>query len=279
MAILENRAKTYNNFKDFNSFYIFILKRFFIVIFIIIALKLLYFSAPKRFSEITLEIAGHLISTTLVVYESVVEKAQFITEKLVFLKNLETENIELKLEIAKLRTLQSKIDLITSENSALRKLLSVVPDNQSKYIRARLLSVSSNPFNKSAIVGAGTKNGIEINQIVTNHQGLIGRIVEVSDNYAKIMLITDANSRIPIITTSSRVRGILAGDSNKANIIYLEQGHKLQKGEQVVTSGDGKIYPPNILVGNILALNKLAVVEPVVDLQNADFVNILYNGN
>ena len=142
------------------------------------------------------------------------------------------------------------------------------------------MAVSLNPFSKTALLSAGTKNGVEIDQIVTNSEGLVGRVVQVSNNYSKIILVDDINSRIPITTTFSREKGIISGGENGGKILYLPKTHLVQKGEKVITSGYGSIYPYGITVGYIKKVtDEKVLVDLVTDLSKTQFVRILTSSN
>jgi len=275
MAILTNRVKSTNYPLEFIKFILLILKRFLVLIFIVLSLYSLYFSNPQVKNNLSLEISGRFVATGLIAYENVLNYINFAIKKLVYLRDLEIENTELKIEVVKLKELQSNYHSLKTENIALKNLLQFVEKNEHKIITTKLLSVSLNPFSKSAVIGAGTKQGAEIDQMVVNHEGLVGRIIEVSNNYSKVMLIGDFSSRIPIVTSLSRERGILGGNSGKIQIMYLKDNHSVKKGEKVITSGDGKVYPEGIVVGEVVAATKeYVLVEPVVDLSNTDFVSI-----
>jgi rod shape-determining protein MreC len=275
MAILTNRIKNANSLFEFPKFFLYLLKRFLSVIFILFLLNLLYFSKVQTINKISLEIVGNCITPGLMVYEKLFKYANFFTSKLVYLRDLEIENIELKIEIAKLKELQNNYNIIKNENEALKKLLRVTEQSQGDFITAKLLSVSLNSFGNIAMVGAGTNQAVEINQIVLNNEGLIGRVIETSSNYSKIMLIGDINSRIPVITSLSRERGVLVGSNGKLQIMYLQENHSVTKGERVLTSGDGKIYPEGISVAEVISVSKDHIsLEPIAKLHNSDFVNI-----
>lgn len=276
MAIIENRTKTTSHLLEFVRFSIFTIKRFFVLAFIILSFNFLYFAAPQKLSNITLEIAGRFISTGLAVYDGALHKINALTAKFIYFSNLEAENVELKLEISRLKTLLNDAKLIKAENAALKNFLTVIPESNHQYLITRVLSVSLTPYSKTAIIAAGTRHDIAIDQIVTNHQGLIGRVIEVSDNYSKVMLVNDLNSRIPVISLASRERGIIAGNNQQTKMIYLPENHLLQEGEIIITSGDGKIYPYGVAVARVTAINKEGdvLVEPIADLQKTDFVMV-----
>ncbi|WP_341753643.1 rod shape-determining protein MreC [Candidatus Tisiphia endosymbiont of Dioctria rufipes] len=275
MALLANRIKRSSKIVEFARFILVTLRRVFVLFFVIASLYL-FIAAPKRFSSISLEVVGHVIFGGLLIHENIFKQINLITQNFIYLRDLARENIELQLEVARLRNLQNNIYLIQSENKELKKLLSVVEEEQYNYVSAKLLSVSLNPFSKTALVSAGVRHGVEVDQIVTNSEGLFGRVIQVSNNYSKIILVNDVNSRIPITTVSSKEKGIMSGYENGSKILYLPKTHLVQKGEKVITSGYGNIYPYGITVGYVKKANaENVLVKPVVDLSKTEFVSIL----
>ena len=89
------------------------------------------------------------------------------------------------------------------------------------------------------------------------------------------MLLNDPNSRVPVITSTSRERGILAKQGDNMLLIYLSEDHKVEIGELIYTSGDGKIYPYGLLVGKIYKIDNDGIfVKLSANLNNLDFVTV-----
>lgn len=278
MPILANRKSKINNGITARKF-IKILKIFFkkysLILLITFSLHLLYSSSKLNFSSTCLEIAGYFLSKGLSNYKRLLLHISLIKDKLYCLQDLKKENLNLRMQILTLEREKEYFKLLKYENDTLKKLLKLVENNSNKYITAKLLNISFNPFNKAALIDAGFKDGIKKDQVVTNEQGLIGRVIEVSNHYSKVMLINDCNSRVPVITQSSYERGILIGNGNTIVINYLREGHNILEGEQVITSGDGDLYPKGIIVGKVSYIDRtssLAILTPSVDFYKIDFV-------
>lgn len=276
MAIIANRIKNYNSVLGLTKFIFVNLKHLSILFFIIISICL-FIVSPQKISAIFLEITGDFVYVVAKMHGNIFKKINLISQNFVYFKNLAKENAELQIKLEQLQHLQSDIYSLQTENIELKKLLSIVEvEEPYKRISAKLLSVSLNPFSKTAIVSAGTKQGVAVDLIVTNSEGLVGRIIQVSENYSKIILVEDVNSRIPITTTSSKEKGIMSNDEDGSKILYLPKTHLVQKGEKIVTSGYGNIYPYGITVGYVQKVNEeTVVVQPVVDLSKTEFVNII----
>lgn len=276
MAILANRVKNSSSSLELVRTILVTLKRFFVIFFLGVSLYL-FLVSPKKISNISIEITGSVLSAGLVFYENIFESVNSIKQKFVYFQDLEKRNIELELEVARLKHLQSEVESVRAENIALKDLLTVTEEEEFKYVTAKLLSVSFSPFSKTALISAGRKRGVEPDQIVTtNSQGLVGKVIEVSNNYAKVMLISDVNSRIPIKTSVSREQGILAGNNNNSKILYLPNNYLVQKNEEIITSGHGSTYPAGILVGYVTKVTENDVIVNIAaDLSKTEFVQVL----
>ena len=81
-------------------------------------------------------------------------------------------------------------------------------------------------------------------------KGLIGRVTEVGSRSARVLLLTDIHSKIPVITALSRHRAIMAGkNQHDPQLLYLSKDAKLIENEEIVTTGDGNLFPPNLPIG------------------------------
>jgi rod shape-determining protein MreC len=216
-----------------------------------------------------------MISLGSLVSDSVVENIKLLNDRLSYFKNLEAENIKLKLQLSKIPNLDRVTNNILSENKELRKLLKVTDNLECDYIASRLVGISVTAFSSSAIIETGDKDGVKIDDLVINQDGLIGKIINISSNYSSIMLLNDPNSRVPVVTSSSRERGILAKQGDNMLLIYLPEEHSIQEGELLYTSGDGKIYPYGLLVGKVNKVTDDGVfVELSINLNTVEFVSV-----
>jgi rod shape-determining protein MreC len=274
VAILANRVKIRNNLIELSKFTIFSIRKFFTLILILIACYLLYFSSPYV-SRTLLEVTGRVLSAGSLVYQETIQISKRVYGRLSYFKNLEAENLRLKMELASLEAVKQQVAQEHLENVELKKILNVTQEIKYDFITAKVIGTALTPFSNSATIRAGEKDGVAVNDIVRGRDGLIGRVVEVSDNYSTVMLFSDHNSRIPVITENSKNRGILTRQGEHLRIIYLQENHNMQIGERVYTSGDGQIYPRGIAVATIKSLaNDSAVVESIENIENTDFVVI-----
>ncbi|MDX2083604.1 MAG: rod shape-determining protein MreC [Rickettsiales bacterium] len=187
------------------------------------------------------------------------------------------ENQILKEENEKLRDFYIKSLNVNRENKELKDTLRFVTTKSSSYKVARISGRTHQIFNQALFIDAGKNRGIKEGSIVTGNHGVIGRIAQVGDNQSRLILVTDANSRIPVLASKARVRGILAGNnSSKMEILYLQKNHNIRRGDWIFTSGDGDTLPPGLLIGVVRKVgNSYAEVVMTENINNTDIVTIL----
>lgn len=251
MAILANRVKIRNNLFDLINFIFFTFKKLATLLLTLLTCFVIYFPSSNIISGYVLEFDGQILSVGTGIYRTVARNIDWISDKFSYFQDLKTENLKLKLEIARLQSVDHQSQMLKGENASLRDMLKVPQSTVPNFVTARVLGVSVNPLSSGAIIEAGKNHGVQIDNIVINQDGLVGRVVNVSDNFANIMLVSDHNSRIPVITSLSHTRGILTAHGDSLKLIYLPDNHSIQVGEKIYTSGDGKIYPHGLLVGEV----------------------------
>jgi rod shape-determining protein MreC len=190
------------------------------------------------------------------------------------------ENERLRQENEKLLRWQRAALNLASENTKLRDLLKLTPEPAISYVTARVIANSGGAYARSLMVNAGRESGVGRGQAAVTGDGLIGRVVEVGSRAARILLITDLNSRVPVIVEGSRQRAVLAGDnSERPSLLYLEPGPAARIGDRVVTSGQGGVFPPGLPVGAVAGLDgNMSRVEPYAELSRVDYVRIVDYG-
>lgn len=187
------------------------------------------------------------------------------------------QNARLKEENARLLKWQAVAQQLARENESLRSMLNVVPEPRATYVTARVIGDSGGPFVRTALVNAGTRNGVQKGQAVVNGEGLVGRIVEAGEHSARVLLLNDLNSRVPVLLESSHERAILSGDNtSQPKLEFLAVDAPIKVGDRVVTSGEGGFFPPGLPVGIVSAANEDgATIQPFADSDRLEFVSVL----
>lgn len=193
------------------------------------------------------------------------------------LANIHAENDRLRRENARLLAWQETSRRLMAQNQALMSLLDYKPDPNAKYIAARVIGDAGGAFVRSMLINAGRRDNLAKGQAAMTGQGLAGRVTAVGLRSARILLITDINSRVPVIVQASRDRAILAGDNSQLpRLVFLPSNASVNSGDIVVTSGHGGIFPAALPVGRIIRSDDGVVrVNPFVQFEKLEFVRVI----
>jgi rod shape-determining protein MreC len=164
------------------------------------------------------------------------------------------ENLRLKEENARLRQWQNAALVLDDRLKRYQLLLNAVPDPSLSSVTARVIGRASRPFLDTMILDAGKSQNVKPGEAVVDARGMIGRIFLAGDRTSWVLLLTDLNSRIPVMIQPGNIQAIMAGDNSPTPTLdTLAQTAQLKAGDQVVTSGDGGLIPPGLPVGVIVA--------------------------
>ena len=187
------------------------------------------------------------------------------------------ENIQLKEELFKLQNYYLTSLAIHQENKELRSALNFVKSKTENYKIARVIGMSHQAFDQKLLIDSGKSRDIKEGQIIAGNRGVIGRVSEVFEDKSRILLLTDSSSRIPIIASRARNRGILAGNnSGLMEILDLPKNHQINIGDKIFTSSDGDAVPPGLLIGVVRKIDKNSVyVSGIEDINSLNIVTII----
>jgi rod shape-determining protein MreC len=190
--------------------------------------------------------------------------------------NLYKINEKNKSELAALRSKDLLNDFIILENTRLKK---VVDDYlvKSDTIIAKVLSDKGSPFLRSIIINKGSKNKINLGMVVMDGEYLVGKVVEVNYLSSRVLLLSDLNSKIPVIVEPNEVFSILSGTGKEDGIIqYSKKYEDIKDNSIIYTSGAGSLFKAGIPVGKIKNdhLNKEKNVEFFSDFSQLRFVKV-----
>jgi rod shape-determining protein MreC len=214
-----------------------------------------------------------VLSRPMTAIENLAERAQVTF-------NIYQDNIRLTAENKKLLHWQQAALTLAAENAGLRDLLKLAPEAAISYVSARVIANSGGAYLRNLTVNAGSESGVTRGQAAVTGEGLVGRVYEVGVRAARILLITDLNSRVPVIVERSRQRAILAGDnSQRLSLWYLDPAAPVRIGDRIITSGKGGVFPAGLPVGLVNAIDTgIPRVEPYVRLSQVEYVRIVDYG-
>jgi rod shape-determining protein MreC len=187
------------------------------------------------------------------------------------------ENQRLRLENDRLLHWQEVARQLERDNAHYRRLLNVRSHSSIRYVTARVVAETGGPFVKTLVLAAGDKDGVEPQQAVLGARGLVGRVTEAGAEASRILLITDLNSRVPVLIEESKRRAILAGDnSGHPRLMFMEAEAEIRPGDRIVTSGHGGVFPPGLPIGVVAQSGDGVLrVRPFVEWSRLETVSVL----
>ncbi len=191
------------------------------------------------------------------------------------LVSLVGENAALRAENEHLRQWQAVALALEAENATLRANLHWIPDPAAAYVTARVVADAGGVYAHSVLLAVGPRHGITKGQVALDDRGLVGRITETGSRSARVMLITDLNSRIPVTLEHSRARAILAGTNGTLpRLLFWPEDTPPEEDELVVTSAEANAFPAGLPVGHVHYVGAAPMVVPAARLTRLDMVRV-----
>lgn len=190
---------------------------------------------------------------------------------------LAAQNQDLRRELQQMKAWREAALQLEQENAKLLGLNNVSLDPKLTYVTGVVITDSGSPFRQSVLVNVGARDGIVDGWPTMDGIGLVGRIAGVGQETSRVMLLTDTSSRIPVTIQPSGHRAILAGDNTlNPPIDFLEDPDMIRPGDRVVSSGDGGVFPADLLVGQVaLGTDQRLRVRLAADYQRLEFLRVL----
>ena len=189
--------------------------------------------------------------------------------------NLRNNYYLLKKENDELKNNKTKTEFLELENTQLRKLIDEQVYSKNNLLSSRVMLDKQSPYLNSFIINVGGNKNIKNGMAVLDGKNFIGRIVDVNFFSSRVLLVTDLNSKIPVLIAPSAHHAILNGRGmNKPTLEYLPEKHMLKNGDKVYTSGKGGIFPIGIPIGEIKIEDNIIKVYLFSNLEQITFVNI-----
>lgn len=231
---------------DGSSFFASVLMLLSIILIIVSATRP---SAMEGTRAIISDIFAPVLSSVSLPFQSM----SLILHDITSFAQIQADKARLEQENERLRQWYQTALLLESENKSLKDLLNLDVDPKYDHVSARIVSDSGNAFVKSILIASGKNNKIKKGAAVLSGHGLIGRIVEVSKTTSRVLLVTDINSRVPVILEGSGQNVIMAGANDEnPKLIHLPQDSEISEGARLYTSGYGGVYPNGLPVGRVI---------------------------
>jgi rod shape-determining protein MreC len=193
---------------------------------------------------------------------------------------LSAENARLRAENERLRQWQWLALTLDAENQRLRANLNWIPDPAVSFVTAHVVADAGGVYVRAVLLSVGPHHAIKRGEIALDEHGLVGRVTEVGERSARVLLLTDLNSRIPVTLEESHGRAILAGNNRpRPRLLYWPEDSPPREGELVVTSAEAGAFPADLPVGTVhYGPGHAAEVEPAADFNRLEIIRIFDYG-
>lgn len=214
----------------------------------------------------------------------VVQSLRVSVDRVVRLHQLYEENQMLRRQIEEYKRQEQNYADMVAAFERMRRLLRLKDRVSGTVTAANIIGRNPDQWLKMAIIDVGSRDGVSENMVVVEPNGVAGRIIRVSERTSTVLLLTDPQSGVGVITAKSRDAGVAAGQVGSQELVVRFFGGTPRPsiGEQVLTSGYGGVFPPGLVVGQITAIDYdsqglvlTAVVKPAVDFDRLSEVLVL----
>jgi rod shape-determining protein MreC len=193
------------------------------------------------------------------------------------------ENDRLKNELAQLRSERTKLVELEVENHRLADLLELREALAMKAVAARVIGGDATGLARTLILSQGSRAGLHPQMAVISTDGVVGKLITVSPNASRVLLINDHNAGLDAIDQRSRARGIAAGGMDQGlSMKYVDRTGDVKPGDAIITSGMDGIFPGGLLVGEVKQVSQEGpglflniVIAPAVDFSKLEYVLVL----
>ncbi|MGD8915960.1 MAG: rod shape-determining protein MreC [Syntrophobacterales bacterium] len=200
-----------------------------------------------------------------------------------YLVGLEKENQALKRELQELKLQVNRYREADLANQRLRALLNFKKSIATPLLPAQLVAFDPSGWFQTILIDKGRNDGVVRDMAVVSAEGLVGRVIGVSNHHAKVLLILDGNSAVDAYIQRSRARGVLVGLGLELCLLkYVQRNEDVQVGDKVISSGMGGVFPKGLLVGTVQevvrgssGLFQRVEVEPAVNFGRLEEVLVV----
>ncbi len=256
-----------------------LVRKVFIILFILFSFVLIFIGKPdniiiSKTSGVVVDVMSPFVK---VISYPIYMVGTFIKDVKNF-RQVDAQNKELRDEVSKLKEQLNYLKQMEVENNSLKKLVNYTSNGINYLLSTKVVGASGSGFTHSFIIDAGARHGVKKYQGVLVDGYLVGQIYSVGKNYSRMLLITDALSKIPVQIERTRTRAFLIGNNTDyPNLAHFENQEPIQIGDVVVTSGMGGNLPSGIPIGIVGSISEESgiIVQPFINKSNIEYVKVL----
>lgn len=234
------------------------------------------FTAPHKFG---LEIIGPLQTAVA----KVSNYGSSIWRNYIALLQVREENEQLRQELQQYKAANVEYREAVATNIRLQKLLELKESLPPPTLTAEIVGKDPSLWFRTFTINRGSSDGVQKGMPVVTVEGVVGQVLTSSPNYSKVLLATDPNSAIDVITQQTRVQGIVKGLGRDAFALhYVLKSAKVEKKDFIITSGLGGVFPKGLMVGTVSEIRKSPrgmfqdiEIQPAVDFTQLEHLIII----
>ena len=247
-----------------------------LLVLVMMAIFLLWRINSPRVERIRAEITDRVVPSFSWVSAPVTGLAHIVADFRSY-QRIYDQNQELKRELQQMKAWKEAALQLEQENARLLDLNKVRLDPKFTHITGVVMADSGSPFRQSVLLNVGARDGVMDGWATMDGIGLVGRISGVGRETARVILLTDTSSRVPIVIQPSGQRAILAGTNTARPLIeLLDDPDSVRPGDRVFSSGDGSVFPAGILVGEVTQSNDRRLrVRLAADYERLEFLRVI----
>ena len=187
------------------------------------------------------------------------------------------QNQELRRELQQMRAWREAALQLEQRNAQLLSLNQVRIDPSLTHVTGIVMADSGSPFRRSVLLNVGARDGVQDGWAVMDGLGLAGRISGVGNRTARVVLLTDTASLVPVVVQPSGQRALLAGDNSPFPLLeFIESPDDVRPGDRVISSDDGGVFPAGLLVGEVVQTRDRRLrVRLAADYGRLDFLRVI----
>lgn len=256
-----------------------------VVLFVIANIIILSISGGRQATQGFGRVALFFVAPFQEVVSDTIRVSSRIWETYFTLASTAQENVALKRSLRESRAQTNQLRESELSNQRLRRLLDFQTSLADRAIAAEVIGTDPSQWFKAIIINKGRSDGLKKGLPVVVPEGVAGQVTDVSNHYAKVMLIIDRNSAVDALVQRNRARGIIKGESTgKCLFQFVLRKEDVQLGDRIVTSGLDGVFPKGQPVGEVSGVVKRSsgifqevTVNPYIDFEKLEEVLVVLN--
>lgn len=218
------------------------------------------------------------LSPVLAAVQVPVEPVRWLARRVTLSIELADDFERLQRDVQELESWKWRARELERQLADLAQLNRVALEPTMSFVTARVVATSTGAFAQSAVIASGRMHGLRVGYPVVSGDGLVGRVVEAGETAARVLLLTDPMSRVPVHIGTLGTRAVMVGDNSATpRLAHLSAAASVKPGEAVFTSGVGGVFPRGLRIGEVVETAHGPAVRPRAALDALEYLSVLFH--